>query len=763
MGSTGSTGSDEHFGGVIGRTVAESVPWWRPTPRPGPGAPNVVFIVLDDTGFSHLGCYGSTIETPNIDRLAAGGLRYTNFHTTALCSPTRASLLTGRNHHAVGMRGLSNWSSGFPNCTGRIASSAATLAEVLRDGGYSTLAVGKWHLAPMEETSAAGPFGEWPLGRGFGRYYGFLQGETSQFYPELYCDNRPVDPPTTPEEGYHLSEDLVDQAAAMLRDQRSLAPDHPFFLYLCFGATHAPHQAPPAYLEKYRGRFDAGWDEIRAQWFARQIEMGVVPPGTDLAPRNPGVRPWVELSVDEQRLALRLQEAFAAFLDHTDAQIGRVVATLEELGVLEDTMIVLLSDNGASQEGGPIGVLDTMRYFNGVPEDLEESVARLDDIGGPRSNANYPWGWAQAGNTPLKRYKQNTHGGGVRDPLIIHWPAGIADPGGIRRQFCHVTDVAPTVLELAGLATPDVYRGVPQQPVSGTSLAYTLSAEGADAPTRKDVQHFEMFGHRGIWHDGWKAVAYHEKGTDFDADTWELYHLDEDFSECHDLATERPEKLRELVERWWAEAGRHGGLPLDDRSGELFGAAGRRHLAEIGRRFVFYPPVAHVNADAAPPLGARSFVLGAEIARSGTGEEGVLVAYGASTSGFCLYLKDNRVVFDYNLYTHHYRATSSVDVPVGESTVGVRFSRLGRVGAEAVVVVDGVEGETVAIPGVLRMISALGMDVGRDPGSPACDDYVAPFPFGGTIRRLVFEIPERSRAAEAEAEAADARAQMSRQ
>lgn len=491
--------------------------------------------------------------------------------------------------------------------------------------------------------------------------------------------------------------------------------------------------------------------------------MGAVPPGTDLAPRNPGVRPWAELSADEQRLALRLQEAFAAFLDHTDAQIGRLVGVLDELRVLDDTMIVLLSDNGASQEGGPIGVLDTMRYFNGVPEDLAESVARLDDIGGPRSNANYPWGWAQAGNTPLKRYKQNTHGGGVRDPLVVHWPAGITDPGGIRPQFCHVTDIAPTVLELAGLDTPEVYRGVHQQPVCGTSLAYTLSTEGAGAPTRKDVQHFEMFGHRGIWHDGWKAVAYHEKGTDFDDDTWELYNLDEDFSECHDLAAERPDKLRELVERWWAEAGRHGGLPLDDRSGELFGATGCRHLAEVGRRFVLYPPIALVNADAAPPLGARSFTIDADISRDAAGDGGVIVAYGASTSGFCLYLQDGRVVFDYNLYTHHYRAVSPVEVLVGEATVGVRFTRIGKREAEAVVTVGGEAGEPVRIPGVLRMISALGMDVGRDPGSPACDDYEAPFPFTGTISGLVFEVPERSPAADAEADAADARAQPSRQ
>jgi arylsulfatase len=722
----------------------------------------VLVIVLDDTGFSHLGCYGSDIDTPNLDRLAAEGLRYTNFHTTALCSPSRACLLTGRDHHAVGMRGLSNWSSGFPNCTGRIDRSAATLAEVLRDVGYSTLAVGKWHLAPMEETSPAGPFDEWPLGRGFDRYYGFLQGETSQFHPELYCDNHPVDPPRTPEEGYHLSEDLVDQAIAMIHDQRSCAPERPFLCYLCFGATHAPHHAPTAYREKYRGRYDAGWDVVRQQWYERQLAMGIVPPGTDLAPRNPGVRPWDELSTDQQRLACRLQEAFAAFLDHTDAQIGRLLDDLRDLGVLDDTIVLALSDNGASQEGGPIGMLDTMRYFNGVPEDLSACIARLDEIGGPTTNNNYPLGWAQVGNTPLKRYKQNTYGGGVRDPLIVRWPRAIDDPGSIRRQFCHVSDLAPTVLEVVGAAAPAVHRGVAQQPVTGVSIAYTFPAAAADAPTRKHTQLFEMFGHRGLWHDGWKAVAYHEHGTDFDADQWELYHLDSDFSECHDRSAEHPGLLREMIERWWTEAGRSGALPLDDRSGELFGAASRRRLAQLGRRFVYYPPVRHVNADAAPPLGARSFTIHASVEPGARGADGVLLAYGATTSGFVLFVLDGRLTFDYNLYGDHTQVVADRTLPDRPAELGVSLVRHGAT-ATATLLVDGEPAGSAEIPGVLRLISAQGMDIGRDPGSPVCDAYPAPFAFEGTLRRIVFELPEGPTRAEAEAVAAQARADLARQ
>lgn len=754
--------SADGWKGRIGRTLEESTPWWPPVRRPPAGAPNVLLVVLDDTGFSHLGCYGSTIETPNIDRLASEGLRYTGFHTTALCSPTRACLLTGRDHHAVGMRGLSNWSSGFPNCTGRISPSAATLAEVLRDQGYGTMAVGKWHLAPMEETSPAGPFFEWPIGRGFDRFYGFMQGETSQFHPELYQDNHPIDPPRTPGEGYHLSEDLVDRAISMIHDHVSCAPERPWFCYLAFGATHAPHHSPLPYRDKYRGRFDAGWDALREEWFSRQVEMGIVPQGTRLAPRNPGVRPWSELSEGERRLACRLQEAFAGFLDHTDAQVGRLLDDLRSIGALDDTLVMLLSDNGASQEGGPIGMLDTMRYFNGVPEDLEESLARLEEIGGPTTNTNYPWGWAQAGNTPLKRYKQNTYGGGVRDPLIVRWPTRVDDPGTIRHQFCHATDVYPTVLECAGVEPPAEYQGVPQLPVTGTSLAYTFSKAGEGEPTHKEVQLFEMLGHRGIWYRGWKAVAYHEHGSDFDQDHWELYHLDSDFSECQDLSEEQPELMRQMIERWWVEAARQGALPLDDRGGELFGAAGRRRLAELGRRFVYYPPVSHINADAAPPIGARSFTITAEVSTRDGATDGVILSYGAATSGLVLYVKERKLVFDYNLYGRHFRAVSDAEVPFGETELSVLFRRAGRE-AVAVVEVAGKRSGEVAIPGVLRLVSAQGMDLGRDPGSPVCADCPAPFPFSGRIRRIVFEIPERSSQAEAEAARAQALADMARQ
>ncbi len=531
--------SYEQFDGTIGSTLVDSTPWWPTPAHPGPDAPNVVVILIDDLGFAQFGCYGSDIETPNIDRLAAGGLRYTNFHVTPLCSPTRASLLTGRNHHTVGMRSLANFSTGYPNMRGHVSNHAGTIAEVLRGEGYTTFGLGKWHLCQMEDASAAGPYDQWPCQRGFDRFYGFLEGETDQFAPDLIYDNHRVEPPRSVAEGYHLSEDLVDHAIGFIHDTKSIRPDRPFFTYLAFGATHSPHQAPPEYLDKYRGRYDAGWDVARDEWFARQNELGVVPPDTQLAPRNPGVEAWDDLPDTHRRLACRLQEAFAAFLDHTDAQIGRLIDALDVLGELDNTLVFVLSDNGASQEGGPFGVLHEMKYFNFLVETPDEAVGRLDEIGGPSSHSNYPWGWAQAGNTPFKWYKQNTHEGGVHVPLVVHWPAriGATPAGGLRRQFHHVSDIAPTIYDAIGVTPPDMLRGYEQMPVTGTSLAYSFDAPGE--PSHKRVQYFEMMGHRAIYADGWKAVTRHQSGTSFDDDHWELYHVDQDASECKDLADTR--------------------------------------------------------------------------------------------------------------------------------------------------------------------------------------------------------------------------------
>jgi arylsulfatase A-like enzyme len=727
----------EPFGGVIGRTLAESTPSWTTDPHPAPGAPNVVLVLLDDTGFSHFGCYGSDLPTPTIDELAAGGLRYTNFHVTPLCSPTRAALLTGRNHHTVGMRALSNFNTGFPNMRGSITPQAATVAEVLRDEGYATFALGKWHLCQMEDASAAGPYDQWPCQRGFDRYYGFLEGETDQFHPQLVYDNHTISPPATPEDGYHLSEDLVDRAIGFIHDTKSIRPDRPFFAYLAFGACHAPHQAPAPYLARHRGRFDDGWDVARDRWFARQRGMGLLPDRTRLAPRNPGVEPWDSLPENQRRLAARLQEAFAAFLEHTDHQIGRLVAALEALGEMENTLFVLLSDNGASQEGGPFGVLHEMKYFNLLIETPDEAIAHLDDIGGPRSHANYPWGWAQAGNTPFKWYKQNTHEGGVHVPLIVHWPTRITDRGGLRDQFTYVTDIVPTIYALLGIEPPGVYRGIEQLPLAGTSLASTFDARGPAADGR--VQYFEMMGHRALYANGWKAVTRHRAGVPFEEDEWELYHLDEDRSECADLAASMPQKVEELVGLWWEEADRYGVLPLDDRTLELFGARYREHSPHpADRHYVYFPPMSPLPAEAAPALGSRGWDMTATIERP-AGGSGVLYASGTENSGVSLFVQDSRLVFDYNCFGDHRVVASDVEVPVGPSKVGVRFRRKGR-GAEVTLLVEGTPAGSLVLPFAMTIISSVGPSVGFDEGSAVSERYQAPFRFEGVFRRLDVEL-----------------------
>jgi len=727
----------EPFEGVIGRTEAESTPWWPTPPHPGEGAPNVVLILLDDTGFSHFGCFGSDLTTPNIDALADRGLRYTNFHVTPLCSPTRAALLTGRNHHTVGMRSLSNFDTGYPHMRGSVTKHAATVAEVLRDQGYATFAVGKWHLCRMEDASAAGPYDQWPCQRGFDRYYGFLEGETDQFHPELVYDNHSIEPPATPDEGYHLSEDLVDHAIGFIHDSKSIRPDRPFFTYLAFGAMHAPHQAPASYLERYRGKFDDGWDAARDRWFARQQELGLLPPKTRLAPRNPGVEPWDSLPENHRRLAARLQEAFAAFLEHTDAQIGRLVAGLEELGEMDNTLFLLMSDNGASQEGGPFGVLHEMKYFNFLVESPDEAVARLDDIGGPHSHSNYPWGWAQAGNTPFKWYKQNTHEGGVHVPLVVVWPDRISDTGGRRDQFHYVTDIVPTIYDCLGVELPATYRGSEQIPLAGASLRYSF--DNAAAPDARHVQYFEMMGHRAIYANGWKAVTRHTSGVPFEDDDWELYHIAEDRSECNNLAAERPELVAELVERWWQEAEEYGVLPLDDRLIELFMTRYRdRSPHPADRRYHYFPPMSPMPGQVAPALGGRGWDLAASIDRP-DGAGGVLYATGTENSGVSVFVDDSLLYLDYNCFGDHHVLTSTRQVPAGPSVVGVRFRRVGR-GGHATLVIDGEESGALDIPFAMTMISSVGPSVGYDHGSPVSEHYRGPFPFEGTLRRLDIDV-----------------------
>jgi arylsulfatase len=659
------------------------------------------------------------------------------------------------------MRGVSNFDSGFPHMRGHISNHAATVAEVVREEGYTTFALGKWHLCPMVDASPAGPYEQWPLQRGFDRFYGFLDGETDQFYPELVYDNHWVEPPFGPEDGYHLTEDLVDHAITFVHDSVGVRPDRPFFMYLAFGATHAPHQAPPEYMAKYRGAFDEGWDVFRDRWFARQKELGLLPADTKLAPRNPGVEEWDTLSDNQQRLACRLQEAYAAFLDHTDVQIGRLLASIEKLGLDDNTMIVLLADNGASQEGGPFGVLHEMKFFNMMIEMPDEAIHRLDEIGGPHSHSNYPWGWSQVGNTPFKFYKQNTHEGGIHVPLIIKWPKGVKDTGSLRDQFHHVNDIVPTIYEAIGITPPDTYRGLEQMPISGVAMNYTF--DDKEAKTRKLVQYYEMVGHRGIYANGWKAVTRHTPGVSFDDDVWELYHVEADRSETNDLAKQEPDRLNELIALWWEEAENEGVLPLDDRGLELFGINFKKNSPHPeSRKYVYRPPMAPLPSQASAAMGGRSWDMEAVVDR-GDAEGGVIYATGTENSGFSFYIFDNRLVFDYNFFGEHLVVRSHSELPIGTSTLTCQLRRTGK-GGYALLLVDGEEVGRIDLPFIMRVISSVGPSVAYDHGSPVAFDYANRsdgFPFEGTLESVTITLIDTKK--DPKTAEAQARAEMGRQ
>src|SRR5579863_5616391 len=691
-----SANSGKPFHGTIANTVAGSKPWWPAPPKPPAGAPNILVVLFDDVGFSDFGCYGSPIKTPVIDALAAEGLRYSGFHTTAMCSTTRAALLTGRNHHSVGVGCLANFDSGYPGYRGKIAREAGTLAEMLRPHGYRNYMVGKWHVTPLTESGATGPFDGWPLGRGFDRFYGFLDAETDQYAPELVSDNTHIDPPGTHASGYHLTADLVDQSIRFIADHTADRPDLPWLTWLAFGACHAPHQAPAGIIRGYDEAFAAGWDVERERRLARQKALGIVPQETGMPPRNDGVKAWDEHTAEEKRVFTRLQSAFAGMLDHADRHLARLVAFLDKAGVRDNTLILVLSDNGASQEGGPFGFVNAMGPYNFRPEPLTEKLRRLDDIGGPDSHTNFPHGWAMASNTPLRRYKQNTHGGGIRDPLVISWPDRVPAKGELRHQFVHASDLTPTLLELIGVDAPAEIAGCAQMPIEGESFARSIA--DAAAPSKASPQYFEMFGHRGLWHHGWKAVAYHPPGTPFENDKWELFHLDRDFSEVDDLATNEPARLAEMIEMWWREAEKHKVLPLDDRFAPRF-AENAARFQGARNRFVFHAGMGHVPTDVAPDVRSRSYTIEADVEIAEGGAQGVLISHGDATSGYSLYIKDGFLVHDLNIGGGHEIVTSAAKVPGGAHRLGVRVERLLRDTAPAKGARTGVSAYTLLIDG----------------------------------------------------------------
>jgi len=760
----------EQFKGVINVDVRDSVPDWAPfePPKAPDGAPNVLYIVLDDVGFSAMSCYGGPIETPNIERIAAEGIRYTQWHTTALCSPTRSCLLTGRNHSRNSMACITEGAIGFPNASGTIPPENGMLSEILAELGWNTYMVGKWHLCPTVEMNVAAPRRNWPSGRGFERWYGFLGAETNQWYPELVYDNHPVDQPKLPEEGYHFTDDITDKALEFIRDAKVIAPEKPFFLYYAPGACHAPHHAPKEWIEKYEGRFDAGYEAMREETLARQKQMGIVPPDTELPPVNPmgtsatrtgpkgqpfppldETRPWGTLSDGEKRLYARMAEVYAGFLAHTDHHIGRLLDYLEETGQRENTVVVLVSDNGASGEGGPVGSVNECLFINGMPDDLETNLKMLDELGGTKTYNHYPNGWAMAFNTPFKMWKRYEFNGGTADPCLISWPAGMKARGEVRGQYHHAIDVVPTILDCLGVRPPGTIKGHVQSDLDGVSMRYSF--DDAAAQGARSTQFYAMLGSRSIWHDGWKAVTTHPTLAgwgSFEADEWQLYHTDVDRAELHDLSAEMPDKVRELVNLWYAEAGRNGAFPLDDRLVLEIGLEERPQLSAPREKYIYYPDCAEVPEAQSVNIRNRSFSLGALVDIPAPGAQGVLFAHGARFGGHALYVKDDRLHYVNSFVgVVEQRVDATKDVPTGEDLIlAASFEKDGE---EAPGVATGIlslyygdekvgEGRIKLQPGQFSL-GGEGLCVGRDSGAPVTDDYPGESPYrftGGTIKQV---------------------------
>jgi arylsulfatase len=756
------------FPGVIGRTVSESEPAWPQPVRAKKGAPNVIFFILDDVGYGQMSAFGGLVNTPNIDRLVQNGLRYTNMHTTALCSPTRACVLTGRNHHSNGVASIMELATGFPGYDGRMPFQNGMLSEMLLEHGYNTFCTGKWHLAPAEESTPAGPFHRWPLGRGFERFYGFMAGETSQWFPDLIYDNHSVSQPKTVEEGYHLDEDLVDHAIHFILDAHVIAPDKPFFLYHAPGAAHAPHQVAPEWIEKYKGKFDMGWDEYREMVFARQKELGIFPADAELSPRDPDVPEWDTLSDEQKKLYAHFMEVFAGFLEHCDHQFGRLLDTLEAIGELNNTIIMVLPDNGASSEGGVNGAFNEMSSFNYYYETLEDILPRMDQLGGPAAYNHYPWGWSWAGNTPFRRWKKEVYRGGCTDNLIVHWPAGIQAKGENCRQYTHAIDMVPTILEAIGITPPEQIRGVAQSPIEGVSFAHTFN--DAEAPTKHHTQYFEMFATRAIDHDGWRAVcgfpgpSYAEGAArglhlgdeitpelldNLDANGWELYHVAKDPAEVNNLAAEMPEKRAEMIARWYAEAGKYQVLPLDGSIWQRL-VAKRPQVAMPRDQYTFYPDLSPVHAAVAPMIYNRPHSITAEVVIPPGGAEGVLLAQGGVSGGYALYVRDRKLHYAYNyMGLQEFTITSNVDVPEGECSLRYEFEPTGAPNVREGKGTPGrgqlyINGELVGncdFPVTVPIAFGIeGLSCGYDFGEAVTHQYTAPFRFTGKIKHVVTDL-----------------------
>ena len=743
---------------VVGRTFKDSVPPKPHMMKAPAGAPNVVVVLLDDVGFGAAGTFGGLIPTPTLDMLAQQGLRYNRFHTTAMCSPTRASLLTGRNPHAVGWGVVTELSTSYDGYEGKIPKSAATIAEILRQHGYGTSAWGKWHNTGVWESSAIGPFDHWPTGEGFEKFYGFLGGATDQYEPELFDNTTPVQPPQRP--GYNLNEDLADRAIAWMQQQKSVAPDKPFFVYFAPGGAHSPLQAPKPWIDRFKGKFDQGWDKVREEIFARQKQLGVVPADSVLTPRPAELPSWNSQSADQKKIAARLMETYAGFLAQTDAQVGRLVGTLQQMGQFENTLFIyVVGDNGASGEGGLEGNFHEIDSFNGVRPDTATLLKRLDEIGGPGTYPHYPAGWAWAMDTPFQWMKQvASHFGGTRNPMVVTWPKHISEPGGVRSQFSNISDLMPTILEAARIAVPTMVNGTAQQPIDGQSLLRTFNAPQNASQNR--TQYFEMLGNRAMYQDGWMASTTPTRmpwnvlswgPTALGTESWELYHVDKDFSQSKDLAKQYPEKLQALQALFWKEAEKNKVLPLDDRFIERLsmtnqaGQSDRPSLTAGRSNFAYYQGAVAINEANAPNLKNRSYAITVDAQAAGAGAQGVLVAQGSATSGWSLYVNSAGIPeYTYVFAGKRTTIAGSERLPAGKAVVRFEFAYDGGGRGKGGTGTLSVNGKKVGDARIDRTVPNLfstseSFDVGTDTKSPV-GNYPRNFDFNGNIAKVTVDL-----------------------
>ena len=743
---------EQPFAGEIRETIQESRAVKPEIQYPPKQAPNVVIVLLDDVGFGATSTFGGPVPTPTLDALAGEGLRYNQFHTTALCSPTRAALLTGRNHHRVHMGNIGELALGFPGYDGILPKSAATLGEVLRQNGYNTGWFGKNHTTPMWELSAAGPFDRWPTGLGFERFYGFNGCQASQWEPAIYDQTTPKEPHRDNPD-YHLNEDLADQAIHWIKNQKAAAPNKPFFTFFAPGACHAPHHVPKEWIDRFKGQFDQGWDALREEIYQRQLALGIIPPGTRLTPRPDEIPSWESYPERYRPVATRLMEAYAGMLAHTDAQIGRVVDSIKELGQWDNTLFIyIVGDNGASGEGAIHGAWNEIYFSSGEAEDPEWLLEHIDDIGTKLCENHYNASWAWALDTPFQWMKQiASHFGGTRNATVVSWPKGIENKGGVRSQFHHVIDIFPTVLEAAGIAVPEVVNGTPQEPLDGVSMLYSFDKD--DHPGLRTTQYFEMVGNRAIYHEGWMACCFHgrlpwrhDKVAFGDDERWELYHIAADFSQSEDLAARYPEKIKELQQKFIEEAQHNRVFPLDDRMIERMAFHLRPHLLEEQTHFTFHRENVRLPEFSTVDVKNKSFDLIAHLEIPPGGAEGVVVCQGGNVGGWTFYVKDNQPVYLYNWYGHDiYTVTSSQALPSGPVELKLVFDYDGGVlgkGGHARILINGVEtgqGRIEKTVPFVFSISGEGFDVGEDTCSPV-GPYENGFPFSGSIHKVEIEL-----------------------